>query len=1308
MCIFASLRTRLMLLVLIVAIPALGLTLHVIWEEYASETQQVREETQLLIHLVSMDHRRRIDQSRFLLQTLASLPEIQACDHAASSRILAQVHRQNPLYANIALITPTGELLSSAIPYTPPVSYADREWLPRVNQTKEFTISEYLIARITKRSVVAFSYPVLDDSGEVRAVLFAGLDLDWVKQFAANVNMPEGTTITLVDRRGTILLRIPDHESWVGKTMPEAPLVKSMLSEGQGFSELTGLDGVQRLYAFAPLSELSVGSIYISAGIPSEVAYREVRDALVHMILLAVVMAMALAAAWLFGKLAVMRPINALMEVAGRMGSGDLGVRTQIPRTSGEFGRLSEAFDRMAESLERREAERRRLEDELRRSENLFRRTFDQAPIGAAIVSLDYSFHRVNAALCEMTGYSEEELTRVTFPDITHPDDLEADINFVETLAAGVIDYYRMDKRYIRKDGRIIWVDLSVRMMRDSGGEPLYFLPMIEDITDRKQAEEDLHRLNRMLRTLSECNQMLVRTTEESELVQKICQIVVDEGGYRLAWVSFCWQDEKKTVRPVAHAGFEDGHLKTLDITWADNEGGRGPTGRAIRTGELSLVVDIRTDPDYLPWRAEALRRGYLSSVALPLIADGQTLGALSLYSEKAEGFPEEELKLLRELADDLAFGIIAIRIRDEREQALERLRESEATLRVLLNASPESAFLIDPKGVVLAANLTVSQRLEKSSDELIGSCVYDLLPPDVAELRREYVQQAIQTREPVRFEDVRAGRYIDNYICPVLDAGGTVTRLALEGIDITDRKRVEETIRERERYFRSLLYSIYEDILVINNQNQITDANKDFLDTLGRKREDIIGRRCHEVLHGFDSPCNEHGKNCGVPEVFRTGLPWSCRNQRLGADGSGKWVDTLLSALRNEAGEITHVIEAMRDVTHEIKLEAQFRQAQKMEAIGTLAGGIAHDFNNILGIIVGYTEIIHFDLSADPEKRENLKQVMQACARAKDIIRQILAFSRRGEQEEPRPVFVSLLLKETLKLMKVGLPSNIEIRQTIETGPKEDMILANPSQIHQVIMNLCTNARHAMREHGGILEARLSPLVFAENDPSRAKTLEPGSYLRLSVMDTGHGMEPDIIERIFEPYFTTKGPGQGTGLGLAVAHGIVKSHGGEITVYSEPGKGTVFDVYFPRVEETPTPEIDRPAAPIPTGKETILFVDDEVPLTEVGKKMLERLGYRVIIKNNSAEALDAFFDNPNMYDVVITDLTMPGKTGIEFSKELLNIRPDIPIILCTGFSETVTSEKAKAIGIREFITKPLALNEIAGAIRRALIRSER
>ncbi len=401
---------------------------------------------------------------------------------------------------------------------------------------------------------------------------------------------------------------------------------------------------------------------------------------------------------------------------------------------------------------------------------------------------------------------------------------------------------------------------------------------------------------------------------------------------------------------------------------------------------------------------------------------------------------------------------------------------------------------------------------------------------------------------------------------------------------------------------------------------------------------------------------------------------------------------------LLDEKGEMYAALGVGIDISDRAKLESQLRHAQKMEAIGTLAGGVAHDFNNILGIILGNAELALDDIPEWNAAYRNLEEIKIAGLRAKDVVRQLLNFSRQMEQKR-RPTDITPIINESVKLLRASIPTTIAIKTDIENRPM--IVVADPAQMHQVIINLCSNAAHAMETKGGVLEVGLKVVEPDETDSEYLK-IRTGSYARLTVKDNGMGIPPKIRERIFEPYFTTKEIGKGTGLGLAVVHNIVQSHDGAISVFSEVDRGTRIEVLFPVVEaEVPlTTEI---LEKLPLGSERVMVVDDEESLALMERHILERLGYQVVAETDPVKALDLFRSAPHRFDLIITDMTMPGLTGAGLAREALSIRHDIPIILCTGFSETINSDSAQKMGIRKYIEKPLEKRQLALAVREVL-----
>lgn len=522
-------------------------------------------------------------------------------------------------------------------------------------------------------------------------------------------------------------------------------------------------------------------------------------------------------------------------------------------------------------------------------------------------------------------------------------------------------------------------------------------------------------------------------------------------------------------------------------------------------------------------------------------------------------------------------------------------------------------------------------------------------------------------------------------------DASGVMVRLYGMVADITERKKSDEM---RLRLI-SAIEQTSETIMFMDADGTILYINPAVTQILGYAPEKVIGINPFFTKNGIYSSDFYQG----VWETISGGSVWKGVFKNKKVDGTIIELDAVITPIRDAGGSITGFVSISRDTTKERQLEEQLLQSQKMEAIGTLAGGIAHDFNNILGAIIGYTELAQIYAVTDSRIKHNLDLVLKASDRAKELIRQILAFSRKADSDR-KPVQLHTIIHETLKLLRPSIPTTIEIRHTITQC--NDTVIADSTQIHQVIMNLCTNSAQSMQEAGGVLELHLTPVSLDTEDIKAHPSLQPGPYIQISVSDTGVGIDAKDIQHIFEPFFTTKGVGKGTGMGLAVAHGIVKNHGGDIKAYSEPGRGTIFHVLLPSSGGLMT-EPGETARPIPFGTEKILFVDDEEMLLSLGKEMLESLGYTVSAQQSSIDAFTLFQKESAEFDLIITDQTMPYMTGDVLAGKCLAARPDIPVILCTGFSEKLSEEKTKELGIKALVMKPVTRAELATIVRKVL-----
>ena len=638
------------------------------------------------------------------------------------------------------------------------------------------------------------------------------------------------------------------------------------------------------------------------------------------------------------------------------------------------------------------------------------------------------------------------------------------------------------------------------------------------------------------------------------------------------------------------------------------------------------------------------------------------------------------------------------------RKRAENALKESENRYRTLFD-SANDAILILQNDVFIDCNQKALEMFGSTREQIIGQTPYQLSPPhqpdgrDSREITSEKIANALSGNP-----DVFEWRHLR------LSGEAFDTEVSLSLMEIESKKYIQAIVRDislrrrLDRDLRVMQHWIEESIDLffwVRGDSQILYVNKAVCRSLGYTKEEMGTMRVsdfdlelpQEAWPDFAQKLKKQGSHY-IETRFRTKtgqvFPMEITANIMKYEG----VDHFFAYGRN-------ISERVQYENEQKKLEKQLQQAQKMESLGTLAGGIAHDFNNILGAILGYAEMVESDLPPNSPIREMQHGVITAGLRAKELVQQILLFSRQAEHEA-QPVQPHLIVKEALKLLRSTIPVTIKIHQYIDAYC--GTIYADPTQIHQIVMNLCTNAYHAMRQSGGVLGVSLSQMEITKEDISFSKMqLDPGSYVKLEVSDTGHGMDKTTLENIFNPYFTTKPKGEGTGLGLSVVLGIVKSFGGHIHFYSEPGSGTTANVYFPRLE-TRTDALQTPVKKqLPTGSERILIVDDEKALLDMMKMSLEALGYEVVIHSGSQGALEAINANPDYFDLVITDMTMPHMTGLEMAGKIFMVRPNLPVIMCTGFSELITKEKAHALGIRALLTKPILRADLAISVRKAI-----
>jgi len=673
------------------------------------------------------------------------------------------------------------------------------------------------------------------------------------------------------------------------------------------------------------------------------------------------------------------------------------------------------------------------------------------------------------------------------------------------------------------------------------------------------------------------------------------------------------------------------------------------------------------------------------------LLASGESCSE-DIYEDRLGGYYSVSVSPLYDPEGKLYGSVHIARDITERKKAEAALRDSNERFRAFMDFAPFYAYIKDATLNHVFAN-------KKTQDLFLGPRPERLETSDFFAEERAQMLEEIDRRilsgvsecSDIEFHATLAGHevWLQDIKFPITLSDGT-RLLGGMAIDITERKQAEEKLQKWAHVFQCAEWGI----MVGSADDMVLDLiNPAFARMHGYGVAELAGRPITELL----APESQAEFPDQIRLARRLGHH-TFEATHLCKDGSEFPALMDVTVILDDKDSVLYWVVNVQDLTQHKKMEVQLRQAQKMEAIGTLAGGIAHDFNNILTVILGFAEIARQDVSPGSGLARNLDRILAATQRATDLVKQILTFSRQSAAER-MPIKIQPLAKESLKMLRASIPSTITIKESID--PQCGAILADPTQVYQVIMNLCTNAFHAMEHSGGVLAIGVEMRAIDSSTPSVGRQLKPGEYVELTVSDTGTGIGPDIIDKIFDPYFTTKGVGKGTGMGLAIAHGIITSYGGTITVESTVGQGTRFRVYFPVVQEEARVVAESQEAP--GGKERILFVDDEESIAEMGKDTLERLGYTVSAYSSSAAALAAFAKAPDQFDLVITDMTMPEMTGVELAKQMLIIRLDVPIILCTGFSPQIDTDSLKAIGIKELAMKPFTKSAIGQLVRAVL-----
>jgi len=902
------------------------------------------------------------------------------------------------------------------------------------------------------------------------------------------------------------------------------------------------------------------------------------------------------------------------------------------------------------EGLSRDITKRVQAEEALQESESKLRATLDAAAFPIVIVDSNddkvYFWSQSAVSLFGHTAPTASEWFQLAYPD---PDYRRQVIErwkpFLDIARESGKPVYTGEYQITCKDGSVRICELYATFLPDN------LIVTFNDITERKRAEEALREKENKINILYNNSPDMYTSVSAYDASILLCnETLLNKTGYsREELIGFpifklyhddCMTEVKKTFQEFV----ETGVIKDRELTLKRKDGSKIDVSlnvNAIRgqAGEIKYSVSS--------WRDITQRK-------------------------------QAELKLIK---------------------AKHKAEEGEKRFRAFIEQSPVAIALYNLDGTGMYANQKYLEVLGlKSLGDFIGRSAHEYFAPQFREESKERSRRRLLGLPvPLEFESIAL--HSDGSEFPMHVAVGAIKLSADETVNISfianisERKQAEEALRESEERYRKILENVLVGVYQVTVDGKFLFANK--------KMMEMFGYSSFEEFEAAGSIVELYARPEERTRVFDEILSEGFINAEVEfrrKDGQTIWVKLHTRKTGNKEGAI--ILEGlMEDVTAIKNMKTQLQQSQKMEAVGTLAGGIAHDFNNILAVILGNAELAIDDVPKGNLAAECLEEIRLASIRAKEMIQQLLSFSRKTD-EENKPLNMVPVIKASMKMLRTAIPSSVEFNQHISDEPCN--IMGNASQINQIVMNLVTNAFHAMYEEEGLLEVTLEKIILQEEKPCFDWILAPGAYVRLKARDTGKGIDQQILGRIFEPYYTTKDVGKGTGMGLSVVHGIVKRHDGGIRVESEFGKGTVFEIYFPALVEMIEEEKELDGE-IKGGSERILFVDDEASIVKLNHQRLESLGYRVKSTTRPLEALEWFRADPDQFDVIITDMTMPKMVGDKLTKEILAIRPDMPVIICTGYSERISADNAEALGARKYIEKPIEIRELAASLREVL-----
>ena len=1372
-----TLLARLLLIVAVALVPPLAFQAYTEFEAREIRKRLVDDEALRMLRLVAADQQRIAEGAEQVLDTISFTPAIQDLIPDLCLRLLASVVQRSPRYVSAAVFGLDGRYICGPAHRPASLNVSDRAYFRRALQTGCFVIGEYAVGRGSGKPTLHMAKPLRNQDGVVVGVIEVGIGLDWLGRQIDRLDLPPGTIVTMFDSDGIILARRPFIPGLVGRTLiPEDRFI--LEGNEVALGTIKGLDGKPEFIAYSPPGAEPKG-LLIKIALDPVTTFAGVTQAnRTGLVLIIAAAGLALAITALLGTPLIRRPVARLLGTAERWRTGDLAARTGLHTDRSEFGRLAAAFDAMATALHAREhalrtalesttdgvmvfdrdwrftylnerakavlapgrdllgrviwdvfpdaegsllgnayreamergeptqatgpcstigscfeahaypsddgltvffddvAEIRRIAAALQQSEELFRATFDQAAVGMAQTGLDGAWLRVNDKLCEITGYRRDDLLGHFFHEITHPDDLDGDLERTRALLAGEIATFSLEKRYLRRDGGVVWVNLTVSLLHDADGRPTCFIAVIEDITARKRAEAALEARTHTLHTALE-------STTDS--------VMVIGRDWRITYLSERAKAHVTHGRDIVGQTLWEAFPQTRDSVF----------GEAYRAAMESGVPTHKV--------------GYSAAF------DGWF---------EAHAYPSND-----------SLTVFFRDISEERRIAA-ALAESQSRLRLAQEAAGIGIWEYDFASHALT--WSPEQYRLHGLDPAAGPPTYpqwlDLVDPeDRPPIRCAETAFKVSGAESLWLEfRIRRGsdgaiRWLASLGRVVRDEAGRPGRIVGVNFDITERRQAEEDLRRATALLRAIGTCSPDPIYAKDAEGRFMFANPALLAVIGKTAEEVIGRTDADW---HNDPAQAAAVMANDRRVIQSGSV-EILEEVFEAAGLGPRVFRSAKApLRADDGSVVGVIGVSSDITNlkdakealrrlSSDLEARVReevaareaaqaraaQAERLQALGLLAGGIAHDFNNVLQAVAGAAAMIELRPGDAAGVRRCARVAIEATDRGAAVTRRLLAFGRRADLRAER-FDVTVLLNDLREMLGHTLGAGIDVQVRLQAGLPA--LFADKRQLETALINLATNARDAMPEGGRLSFLATTEAVFPD-DPGHPSGLAPGRYLRLAVADTGTGMDAATLERVGEPFFTTKGVGVGTGLGLPMAKGFAEQSGGALSIESRPGKGTTVTLWLPEadghsgaVAAQGAPDPAKSATGTPPPSACVLLVDDETLVRMTIGEYLESSGLRVVQAATGAEAL-ALLEAGEAVDVLVTDLSMPGMDGMAVIQAAQQGRPGLPAMLLTGYADTSAAFGADAAagGVFLLVRKPVSGNELVERIL-ALVAGQR